>query len=113
MLRRAAAAGRRLGASTLCRQFRRYGSREQYSNIEEFAEGSKINASRDQQDDGEMFIGGWSWDTSKKDLTEYLSQFGDVVDCTVKIDPVSRRSRGFGFVLFKDAASVDKVWELK
>uniref|UniRef100_A0A4W2FGM9 Uncharacterized protein n=1 Tax=Bos indicus x Bos taurus TaxID=30522 RepID=A0A4W2FGM9_BOBOX len=25
-----------------------------YSNIEEFAEGSKINASRDQQDDGEI-----------------------------------------------------------
>ena len=78
-----------------------------------FAEGSKINTSRDQQDDGKMFIGGWSWDTRKKDLTEYLSQFGDVVDCMVKTDGVTRRSQGFGFVLFKDAATVDKVWELK
>uniref|UniRef100_A0A8B9YN20 RRM domain-containing protein n=1 Tax=Bos mutus grunniens TaxID=30521 RepID=A0A8B9YN20_BOSMU len=82
-------------------------------DIEEFAEGSKINASKNQQDDGKMFIGGLSWDTSKKDLTEYLSRFGEVVDCTMKTDPVTGRSGGFGFVLFKHAASVDKVLELK
>uniref|UniRef100_A0A8C3WZZ2 RRM domain-containing protein n=1 Tax=Catagonus wagneri TaxID=51154 RepID=A0A8C3WZZ2_9CETA len=35
-----------------------------------------------------MIIGGFSWDTSKKYLNKYLSQFGEVVDCTVKIHPV-------------------------
>uniref|UniRef100_A0A2K6SW64 RRM domain-containing protein n=1 Tax=Saimiri boliviensis boliviensis TaxID=39432 RepID=A0A2K6SW64_SAIBB len=72
-----------------------------------------MNVSKNQQDDGKMFIGGLSWDTSKKDLTEYLSRFGEAGDCTIKTDPVTGRSGGFGCVLFKDAASVDKVLELK
>lgn len=42
-------------------------------------------------------------------LKDYFSQFGEVVECTVMRDGQSGRSRGFGFLTFKDPKCVNIV----
>ncbi|POS83265.1 hypothetical protein EPUL_003932 [Erysiphe pulchra] len=61
------------------------------------------------KEDGKMFIGGLNWETTDQSLKEYFSQFGEVVECMVMRDGVSGRSRGFGFLTFKDARTVNIV----
>ncbi|ELW63844.1 RNA-binding protein Musashi like protein 1 [Tupaia chinensis] len=47
--------------------------------------------------------------SKRKGLREYFGQFGHVKECLVMRDPLTKRSRGFGFVTFMDQAGVDKV----
>ena len=73
-----------------------------------------------------MFIGGLNWETTDREcnyptrcpystnydiesLKDYFSQFGEVMECTVMRDGASGRSRGFGFLTFKDARTVNVV----
>uniref|UniRef100_A0A8C2L2C9 Zgc:110796 n=1 Tax=Cyprinus carpio TaxID=7962 RepID=A0A8C2L2C9_CYPCA len=56
-----------------------------------------------------MFIGGLSWQTTQEGLKEYFCKFGEVKECMVMRDPVTKRSRGFGFVTYVDQTGVDKV----
>lgn len=42
-------------------------------------------------------------------LHDYFSQFGDVLECTVMRDGGTGRSRGFGFLTFKDPKTVNIV----
>ena len=43
------------------------------------------------------------------DLRDYFEKFGTISDATVKTDPTTGRSKGFGFVMFMDPSSVDQV----
>ena len=42
-------------------------------------------------------------------LRDYFSQFGEVLECTVMRDGATHRSRGFGFLTFKDPKTVNIV----
>ncbi|KAG7298363.1 hypothetical protein JYU34_017978 [Plutella xylostella] len=56
-----------------------------------------------------LFVGGLSWQTSSEKLRDYFAMFGPVTDVLIMKDPVTQRSRGFGFITFQEASSVDKV----
>jgi len=58
-----------------------------------------------------LFVGGLSYATTQGALGEYFSAFGPVADVVVMKDAISRRSRGFGFVTFASADSVQKALE--
>lgn len=63
----------------------------------------------DTEDDRKLFVGGISWESDVKDLREYFEKFGKVVTCNLKKDFNTQKSRGFGFVVFALAESVEKV----
>ena len=42
-------------------------------------------------------------------MLKFFSRYGEVVDCVVMKNPQTGKSRGFGFVTFKDPACVETV----
>uniref|UniRef100_A0A7N6AVS6 RRM domain-containing protein n=1 Tax=Anabas testudineus TaxID=64144 RepID=A0A7N6AVS6_ANATE len=70
---------------------------------------SSLSNTDSPHDPCKMFIGGLSWQTTQEGLKEYFCKYGEVKECMVMRDPVTKRSRGFGFVTFVDQAGVDKV----
>ncbi|PPR91992.1 hypothetical protein GOBAR_AA28690 [Gossypium barbadense] len=64
-------------------------------------------------DQGKLFIGGISWETSEDRLKEYFGQYGDILQTVVMRDKVTGRPRGFGFVVFSDPSVLDTVLQEK
>lgn len=59
--------------------------------------------------ENKLFVGGLSWETTKEQLENYFSTFGEVVDCALITDQQTGRSRGFGFVTFSQASAITAV----
>ncbi|CAF1391602.1 unnamed protein product [Rotaria magnacalcarata] len=61
------------------------------------------------EDERKLFVGGLTWDTTQEDLREYFSSFGNVLDCSIKHDPSTGRSRGFAFLVFDSKDIVERI----
>ena len=56
-----------------------------------------------------LFVGGLNrTSTDEEVLKRYFEKYGNIIDCTVMRDQ-ERESRGFGFVLFDESSSIDKI----
>ena len=60
-------------------------------------------------DQGKLFIGGISWETTEEKLKEYFENYSDVVHTVVMRDKTTGRPRGFGFVVFANPSILDRV----
>lgn len=60
-----------------------------------------------------LFIGGLDYKTSEATLKQHFERFGDVIDCVVMREPQSKRSRGFGFVIYANSSMVDKAQDAR
>ncbi|XP_054725884.1 ribonucleoprotein RB97D [Anastrepha obliqua] len=56
-----------------------------------------------------LFIGGLAPHTTEASLKEFYGKWGTVVDAVVMRDPTTKRSRGFGFITYTRACSVDEA----
>jgi RNA recognition motif-containing protein len=56
-----------------------------------------------------VFVGGISWKADEVQLENFFSSHGQVLECKIIMDRITGKSRGYGFVTFKDATSAEYV----
>ncbi|XP_019172140.1 PREDICTED: RNA-binding protein 24-like [Ipomoea nil] len=52
-----------------------------------------------------VFVGGLAWESGSDSLREYFEQFGEIAEAVVIMDMRSGRSKGYGFVTFRDPSA--------
>ncbi|XP_022861234.1 RNA-binding protein 24-like [Olea europaea var. sylvestris] len=52
-----------------------------------------------------IFVGGLAWKTQRDTMKLYFEQFGEILEAVVITDKNTGRSKGYGFVTFKDPDS--------
>lgn len=56
-----------------------------------------------------IYVGNLPFSVTQEQLKELFSQFGEIEEAVVVTNKFSGRSKGFGFVSFKDEASAEKA----
>lgn len=56
-----------------------------------------------------VFVGGLDYSLQDQDLRDHFAQFGEIKDSQIIRDPVTKSSRGFGFVKYYDESIARKL----
>ncbi|XAR58083.1 hypothetical protein NMG60_11026463 [Bertholletia excelsa] len=56
-----------------------------------------------------VFVGGLAWETKSETLRRHFEPYGDILEAVVITDKHTGRSKGYGFVTFRDPESAKKA----
>lgn len=60
-------------------------------------------------DERKLFVGGLTRNTTESELREFFCKFGEIESVSIKMDPYTRVSRGFAFMVFQNPKAIDKL----
>ncbi|VFQ78841.1 unnamed protein product [Cuscuta campestris] len=58
-----------------------------------------------------VFVGGLAWETPKEALSDHFHKFGEILEAVIISNKLTGRSKGYGFVTFKEAEAAKKACE--
>ncbi|PKI43280.1 hypothetical protein CRG98_036366 [Punica granatum] len=58
-----------------------------------------------------VFVGGLAWETPKEAMREHFEKYGEILEAVIISDKLTGRSKGYGFVTFKDPEAAKKACE--
>ncbi|GMN45347.1 hypothetical protein TIFTF001_014538 [Ficus carica] len=56
-----------------------------------------------------VFVGGLAWETPTDEMRRYFEQFGDILEAVIIADKNTGKSKGYGFVTFRDPESARRA----
>ncbi|GMI63342.1 ABA-regulated RNA-binding protein 1 [Hibiscus trionum] len=58
-----------------------------------------------------VFVGGLAWETPQEAMRHHFQKYGEILEAVIISDKLTGRSKGYGFVTFKDAEAANKACE--
>lgn len=58
-----------------------------------------------------VFVGGLAWETPKEAMRDHFEKYGEILEAVIISDKLTGRSKGYGFVTFKEAEAAKKACE--
>ncbi|GJN29256.1 hypothetical protein PR202_gb17463 [Eleusine coracana subsp. coracana] len=56
-----------------------------------------------------VFVGGLAWETPSEGLRQHFERYGEILEAVVIADRITGRSKGYGFVTFREAEAAQRA----